>query len=104
MKAIARQVAVLTAAGCTAEETARRLRISSRSVQRYRADPEVRVFIEEKERTGTTPEDVLEAMLYSPNEQTRLRAAVELGKLRAANGYMPEGAARAPQITVIPFP
>jgi hypothetical protein len=76
-----RQIAVLTASGFTAAEAARKLGVGVRSVERARARPEVQDLIRARERDGISPRDVLAALLYSPNEQTRMRAAIELAKM-----------------------
>jgi hypothetical protein len=72
-----------------------------RSVERARQLSDVKALTAEKESAGLTLEDTLEALLYSPNEATRLRAAVELGRLRAADGYRASHEADArPHVTV----
>lgn len=76
-----RQICVLTAAGFTAEECAAKLDVSTRTVSRVRALPEAAAFIALKERDGVTSHDVLTAMLYSPKDEIRMRAAIELAKL-----------------------
>ncbi len=76
-----RQVATLTAAGFTADECAKKLGISVSTVDRARAREDVQRLIESKSAAGLSPRDVLESLLYSTNDQTRMKAAVELAKL-----------------------
>jgi hypothetical protein len=76
-----RQVATLTAAGFTAAECAAKLGISTATVDRSRARQDVQALIAQKTAAGLTPRDVLDSLLYSTNDQTRMKAAVELSKL-----------------------
>lgn len=74
-------IGVLTAAGHTVPEIARQLGCSTSTVDRARALPAVQTLVERKSKTGISPRDVLEAMLYSTSDSTRLKAATELAKL-----------------------
>lgn len=76
-----RQVAVLLAAGFTQEETGRKLSIPVRTISRIATRPEVKAHVELLDERGLTPWDKLEALLYSRNESTALRASVALAKL-----------------------
>ena len=97
--AIVRQLVTLTVAGKTAEVIAETLGCSVRTVERYRADPDVRRQIAEKEATGLSPRDALQSLLYHPNPEIRRKSAVDLSRLnerepesKPVERVLPEGA------------
>jgi transcriptional regulator with XRE-family HTH domain len=79
-----RSVATLVASGLTTQEIASRLGVSASTVDRARALDDVKAVIDQLERDGIPPQDVLRALMSSKNENTSLRAASELSKITEA--------------------